>query len=730
MAVAPSSPLVPLSIGKYAVVRFLGPDPGADITGTRHTPASGVRAQPRSATPEGDVERYIARLDAAGAQAPRLILERVVRANVSPADFDAFTRRARRLAMVRHPNVPRVRDVFTTSEHAVVVTEFIEGKRWSSLDALAASEGRKPLSLEAQLKLILDTVAALAALHALREPGWSATDAGARVPSMIQGDVAPSNILVGTDGAGRLLGIHRMPLRAHTRPLDARSARSAPEILLGDGTADGRADVYSIGVILWETLAGRRLFTQPTVAEMLSRQLSGDLPAAPVPPSAPWAAPLAQIAATALAVDPKSRYANVVDLGVAIREAAARHLPGAPEIAREVRAIQSPTPPPAPARTWTALGIGMDAVPMLDPEDLLDEHEAPTRVTALQGMHRIPHPSSPSSYTQELPPPPDRSHPPPLPIAPVAPPSPAAPEPPSPSEFPPDLDAIDGRWSRMSLASVTETPLGPPQPEVRGFAAADLQPEVRGFAAADLQPEVRGFAAADLQPVPDLQPEPPAVQAPAARAPAVPVPTAPNQFVPPSLVGLGSASEGALGAAPAQERFADRISVPPRPSDITELTHRVKRKRVVFLLALAALLFTCIVSGTVLLSGTSRTKRSPEQARTAPTQSATSASVAMALAHATAVTSSSSSASSASAPAPPAPVAAAPATPAVRPQQPASAPAAPSHVVAAMPASRSPATGAVRSAPPAPSHPPPPAAPAARAPRSHTKHSVYVPLGI
>ncbi|WP_394849266.1 protein kinase [Pendulispora brunnea] len=302
------------------MVRFLGTE-------------EGVHAGPDST----GVESYIVRAEAAGEAAPRLILERVLRTHVTAEDFDAFTRRARRIAMLRHPNVPRVRDVFTTAEHAVVVTEFIEGKRWGSLDARAESQRKPSLSLEVRLKLLLDALSALAALHALREPGWSSTSTGAKVPSMIHGDVAPSSILVGTDGVARLLRIHRVPLHAPTGPLAERTARCAPEILLGDGTADGRADVYSIGVMLWEALSGKRLFTQPTVAEMLSRQLAGDLPAATT--SVAWAEPLIEIAAAALAVDPKRRYATAIDLAMAIRNVAGHRVAGASEVARQVAGI-------------------------------------------------------------------------------------------------------------------------------------------------------------------------------------------------------------------------------------------------------------------------------------------------------------------------------------------------------------------------------------------------------
>ncbi|WP_394838797.1 hypothetical protein LVJ94_18055 [Pendulispora rubella] len=342
------------------MVRFLGTE-------------EGVHAGPDAT----GVESYIVRAEAAGDAAPRLILERVLRSQVTAEDFDAFTRRARRIAMLRHPNVPRVRDVFTTAEHAVVVTEFIDGKRWGSLDGRAESQRKASLSLEVRLKLLLDSISALAALHALREPGWSSTSTGAKVPSMIHGDVTPSSILVGTDGVARLLRIHRIPLHPPGGPLGERTARCAPEILLGDGTADGRADVYSIGVMLWEALSGKRLFTQPTVAEMLSRQLAGDLPAATT--SVAWAEPLVDVAAAALAVDPKRRYATAIDLGMAIRNVVGHRVAGASEVARQVagilgnvsgarKVVMPPPPPVPPPRPTTPASLEIEDEPEEDVE--------------------------------------------------------------------------------------------------------------------------------------------------------------------------------------------------------------------------------------------------------------------------------------------------------------------------------------------------------------------------
>ncbi|WP_394820649.1 protein kinase domain-containing protein [Pendulispora albinea] len=682
MAAAPAPTLVPSSIGKYAVVRFLGTD--------------------------ADVERFIVRAEAGGAAAPRLVLERVNRANVEAADFDAFTRRARRIAMLRHPHVPRVRDVYTTQDHAVVVTEFIEGATWPQLDVRAQKDGKKPLSFEGRLKLLVDAVSGLAALHALREPGFRAEETG-KIPSMIHGDVTPSGILIGTDGLARLLRIHRRPLRPPAGPLDERNARSAPEILLGDGTADGRADVYSLGAMLWETLAGRPLFTQRTVTEMLSRQLSGDMPLAPSPPSTPWAAMLVEIAATALAVDPKRRYPTVTDFGVALRNIAAHHLPGDAEVAREVCAILGVEERPAPVATASQRHPPNGAATLagLVPDlESIDERWSKAPSTLPPAAPGPPAPPMPTAapaprHTAPMLPPPLRQS---LPSA--GRPSPRAQPPPVPSS------------SRGAAAAASMR--GGATASPRAVQAAAHTAAAVAVHMAPSAPSPHGAqAAVQVAPVRVVEPPPSfMMKVPGAE---IPTPAPPTYREPP---GVGRS----------------------RTSEITALKDRPawRRRRIMIVVALLVLFVSVTVCSLTLLF---RGSKAPEgiAASTAPAASAQGAPPAEApgaRGTAAAAPSKASEPARATAAREPAPVAA-PTPQPPRAQQP----------VAASPRNESPARARGPSAAaasesaedvvPAPPAPPPkaetaapskapavsnPAPPKSSAPRS--KHKVYVPLGI
>jgi serine/threonine-protein kinase len=94
---------------------------------------------------------------------------------------------------------------------------------------------------------------------------------------MIHADVKPANILVSPSGHATLLdfGFAQTPSEARhwaTRPLAGTLAYIAPEMVTSALAADPRADVYSLGVTLYETLAGRRPFESDDPGELAALQ--------------------------------------------------------------------------------------------------------------------------------------------------------------------------------------------------------------------------------------------------------------------------------------------------------------------------------------------------------------------------------------------------------------------------------------------------------------------------
>lgn len=173
---------------------------------------------------------------------PRVVAVKVLREPERSADHAArFLREGRLLARIGHRSLPRCYAVLEGPRPALVL-ELLEGE---SLSARLRREG--PLSAPATLQLALDVLAALDGLHEL---------------GIIHRDVKASNIFLERSGGVRLidLGLASDPVHpAHTTVGDVIGtyAYMAPEQLAG-AEVDARADLYSLGVTLFEALTGAR----------------------------------------------------------------------------------------------------------------------------------------------------------------------------------------------------------------------------------------------------------------------------------------------------------------------------------------------------------------------------------------------------------------------------------------------------------------------------------------
>ena len=255
-----------------------------------------------------------------------VVLERVARGGVyGDQEIADWVRDARRLATLEHPNVARIRDVVIRGEDVFVVGEFVDGVRWSELVA-----GPQKVSLEIALRVLVDVLSGLSAVHNLR-------DAKREPLKLVHGELTPGCVVVGLDGVARVVSTCRVR-SATARPGRDGSAYLAPEVLLADETADARADVYSAGVMLWEALSGRPLFPNTQPSAIVTHLLSGKVLRATVPDGSPWAAPLAEVASRALSADPEKRFMSAAALAADVRRIAGPKLAPPVRVAAFVRA--------------------------------------------------------------------------------------------------------------------------------------------------------------------------------------------------------------------------------------------------------------------------------------------------------------------------------------------------------------------------------------------------------
>lgn len=254
-----------------------------------------------------------------------VVLERVARGDVyGDQDIADWVRDARRLATLEHPNVGRVRDVVIHGDEVLVVSDYVDGVRWSELSAI----NPRP-SVEIALRIFVDVLSGLSAVHNLR-------DAKREPLKLVHGELTPECIVIGTDGVARIVSTCRVKAAA-ARPGRDGSAYLAPEVLLADESAGARADVYSVGVMLWEVLTGRPLFPNTQPSAIVTHVLSGRVARPTIPEGTPWAAPLADVVVGALAADPEKRFASAAALAAELRRIAATKLAPPVRVAALVR---------------------------------------------------------------------------------------------------------------------------------------------------------------------------------------------------------------------------------------------------------------------------------------------------------------------------------------------------------------------------------------------------------
>ncbi len=245
-----------------------------------------------------------------------------------------FLDEARLAARIRHPNAVGTLDISDTQgDGYFLVMEYVEGDHFGSLMRSAAKGGER-LPVAVVTRIVMDALAGLNAAHRL-------TGANGEPLDLVHRDVSPHNILVGNDGVARItdFGVAKAQVRlSSTRDGQFKGKLSymAPEQAAA-GTADQRSDLFSMGIVLWEALTGRRLFRGENNADVLNKILNPEVP----PPSTfdPALAPFDALAARALAREPDERFQTAEDFLEAIEDAAAP-LGGAATpraVAREVK---------------------------------------------------------------------------------------------------------------------------------------------------------------------------------------------------------------------------------------------------------------------------------------------------------------------------------------------------------------------------------------------------------
>ena len=278
--------------------------------------------------------------------------------------IDMFVEEARVNAALRHPHIVQIHDFDQDEEGSYfLVMEWVEGiTLWDWRRAYSLAEKDTPWHLATAIGI--EVLRALCAAHEYKN------DSGNKTP-VFHRDVTPQNILIGETGMAQLtdFGLARAMDRARmTKPETVKGKLSylAPELTLGADPSE-QTDIFSLGIVLWETLSGKKLFIGEGPLEILTNVKECDIPPldlfrSDLPLS------LRKAVQCALAQNPQDRFPSARAMIRALSNIL-RQTPVSTDsdvIAQTVRDVRTKRPLESPPETSLVIASGSDSLPLSD----------------------------------------------------------------------------------------------------------------------------------------------------------------------------------------------------------------------------------------------------------------------------------------------------------------------------------------------------------------------------
>lgn len=215
-----------------------------------------------------------------------------------------FEREARTTSALNHPYILTIYETGQQDNHHFIVTEFIEGRTLRQLMAQGKIELRTALDIGAQI------ASALAAAHEV---------------GIVHRDIKPENVMIRSDGYVKVLDFGLARFTEHNHPISSGdSFQTVSGVVMGTvrymspeqargHEVDGRSDLFSLGVVLYEMVTGRTPFEGDTNVDVLAAILHGEpAPITMTSNGIPPALPL--IIGKTLAKSPQNRYQTAGEL--------------------------------------------------------------------------------------------------------------------------------------------------------------------------------------------------------------------------------------------------------------------------------------------------------------------------------------------------------------------------------------------------------------------------------
>jgi serine/threonine-protein kinase len=250
----------------------------------------------------GDV--WIARNEATQAE---LAVKTLLRAERTPLHDERFRREARLSATISHRNVVRVFDLVDEADGTLgLVMELLRGATLE--DAI------KERGMLSARQVVAVAIPVLSAMHHVHQRG------------IVHRDVKPANVFFAVEPDGHVIpklldfGIAKLPAAGSALTIDGSVLGTphymSPEQIRGQDDLDGRSDMFSFAVVLYEMLTGVRIFHRETASASLAAVLEHEVDPDPRIEPRLWLA-----ITRALAKRPYERYASCAEFHAALRAA-------------------------------------------------------------------------------------------------------------------------------------------------------------------------------------------------------------------------------------------------------------------------------------------------------------------------------------------------------------------------------------------------------------------------
>jgi eukaryotic-like serine/threonine-protein kinase len=259
----------------------------------------------------GMAQIYLARAETELGATRLAVVKQILPAFASDPRFaEMLIHEAKLAARLSHKHIVQVLDLGRSDGHLYIAMEYVEGFDLNALLRRCTLD-QVGLPVEHALGIVADVLEGLDYAHRRID------DEGAPL-GIVHRDVSPSNVLVSYEGEVKLcdFGIaHANDLvqQEATEALKGKAGYMSPEHARGDAI-DARADVFAAGIILWELLAGRRLYSTKSELSLIEQARRAEIPALP-DKGIVNGADLERIVRRALAREPEERYPSAAAFG-------------------------------------------------------------------------------------------------------------------------------------------------------------------------------------------------------------------------------------------------------------------------------------------------------------------------------------------------------------------------------------------------------------------------------